>query len=85
MVQLRACTIRTMTPTIECQCTCGGNSVCQQSTQKLQGPDVKKTVCLEVELKLNVPSSCEENQSNGCAGKRELAGAKGTQAFAGCG
>ena len=52
-------------------------------------PDVRKTVGLEVELKLNLPSSCEEtNQeaglTNGGAG-RELAGAKGRLAFVVCG
>ena len=31
MVQLRACTIRTIIPTLECQCPCGSNSVCRQA------------------------------------------------------
>ena len=31
MVQLRACTIRTIITTLECQCPCGCHSVCRQA------------------------------------------------------
>ena len=50
-------------------------------------PDVRKTVGLEVELKLNLSSSCEEtNQAVGLTisgAGRGLAGAKGRHAFVG--
>ena len=36
-IQLRACTLRTMMPTMGCQCPCDSNSVCRQATLRLQG------------------------------------------------